>query len=121
MSKIENPYNKDTEEGKYYAFESGLTSLSKEECPFEAGTLEYDEYYSSWMLGFSSGQKNRGSNKPPQKKAKGPVVFTSELEKLTDSQLIEELKKRKLQEYEDLLKQEQEIQAKIAKLKFLFE
>lgn len=112
MSKEQiNPFNKE-DELRYQAWAHGYNSTSKEECPYEEGMLEADVARPAWMRGFNANKTNKAS--------KNKLDNINSLENIDEKLLLEELKKRRLERYNKLLKAKAELEKQIEDLRVLF-
>jgi ribosome modulation factor len=119
MTAPKNPYEV-ADELRHQSWLHGFNSKSKDDCPYEAGTLEAEAGIPAWKAGFTAGQSLRGEQQPVKKTTPKTANFTSTLETFSEEQLFEELRKRKKGELESLLKQRDELNIKILKLEALF-
>lgn len=118
---MNNPYNKETEESFYYAYEHGYNAVSKLECPYEKGTLEGEQFLPAWMKGFNEGQKHRKKDSKGEKTPKESVQNSSlDISSLSEEELLKELQSRRKAKYDKLMKTKKDIERQLEELNKLF-
>lgn len=125
----QNPYNQKTQEGRYMNWENGFNSRSENDCPYDADDSDNRELLKVWKAGFRANPAHKEAKATPDVQ-QAPEAVKSVLEVNVaglPTELLElELKKRKIQELQQLSKQEaeltnklQQVQQKIQRLSIL--
>jgi ribosome modulation factor len=126
MSNKQNPYPPE-DEIRHQSWAHGYNSKSKDECPYEKGTLEADDALPAWNAGFKAGQRDKGRTATPEAQKSTPnreteqKVVSSSIESADDETLMNELRRRKSKEYKELLEMRAEIDKQLERLRFLFD
>jgi hypothetical protein len=118
MEKADNPYHNTKQEALYLAYEHGLHSLSEEENPY-ADMPEMASASSAWTRGFKSNKKRAKVVKPSaltKEEMLPPDASEKEVQlvaTLPDDLLMQELKRRKKDEYDKLVKEKMSLVEKL--------
>lgn len=109
-----NPYNQQSQEALFLAFDHGSNATTKDDCPYVSDDQDEAPAYTAWMKGY--GVRKKTSKKKKSEAIGSTGTDDTTLETLSTELLMAELKKRKSKELEGLQKRRQQLLVTVATL-----